>query len=59
MMNNTKTTATETGKANPNLFNGRHIEPIGGHYWRCTDCGQQIEAECSCCEPPRCGKCGA
>lgn len=35
-------------------FNGRHIEPIGGRYWRCTDCGKQIEAECECCEPPHC-----
>lgn len=35
-------------------FNGRHIEPMGGCYWRCTDCNGVIVAECACCEPPHC-----
>jgi hypothetical protein len=32
-----------------------HLVSIGGRHYRCTDCGRTVSAECSCCEPPRCG----
>jgi hypothetical protein len=29
------------------------LRPIGGQTWRCQLCQQCVQAECSCCEPPR------
>jgi hypothetical protein len=31
------------------------LEYLGGRSWRCVECSAPVQADCECCEPPRCG----
>lgn len=30
------------------------MEYVGGKSWRCVSCDALVNADCECCEPPRC-----